>query len=198
MHPKQKSITGKSKQERQQLRRSFTKIYNDTSSVFDKQTLSKEKLAQLKSSFAALTNQFNECKDIEKQLRELIIEEVDNQGELDTFFDEVNEVTAQQRGKLTKLEFILSKYDSYPSTSSSSRQEPSSSTSLSHSKLPDLNLPTFNGNITEWLGFWERFQSQVGNSPDLSNAAIFTYLIYQLKGEALTTVKGLTRFGPNL
>ena len=50
----------------------------------------------------------------------------------------------------------------------------------------------FNGNITEWFGFWERFQSQVGNSPDLPNAANFTYLIGQLKGEALTTVKGLT------
>ena len=192
MPPKQKSITGKLKQERRQLRRSFTKIYNDTSSLFDKQTLSKEELAQLKSSFAALNSQFNECKDIEKQLRELIIEEVDNQGELDTFFDEVNEATSQQRGKLTKLEFILSKYDTYPSTPSSSRQEPSSSTSFSPSKLPDLNLPTFNGNITEWFGFWERFQSQVGNSPDLPNAAKFTYLIGQLKGEPLTTVKGLT------
>ena len=128
MPPKQKSITGKLKQERRQLRRSFTKIYNDTSSLFDKQTLSKEELAQLKSSFTALNNQFNGCKDLEKQLKELIIEEVDNQGELDTFFDEVNEVTSQQHSKVTKLEFILSKYDTYPTTPSSSCQEPSTST----------------------------------------------------------------------
>ena len=41
-----------------------------------------------------------------------------------------------------------------------------------------------------WL--FERFQSQVGNSPDLPNAAKFTYLVGQLKGEALSTVKSLT------
>ena len=51
--------------------------------------------------------------------------------------------------------------------------------------------------MTEWFGFWERFQSQIGNSPDLSNAAKFTYLIGQLKGEALTTVKGLTPSNQN-
>ena len=106
-------------------------------------------------------------------------------------FDEVTEGTSQQRGKLTELEFIVSKYNTYPSTPSSTRQEPPSSTSFSRSKRPDLNLPTFSGNITEWFGFWERFQLQLGNSLDLPKAAKLTYLIGQLKGEALTTVKGL-------
>ena len=112
-----------------------------------------------------------------KQLRELVIEEMNDVGKLDSFFDEVTEVTSQQRGTLTKLEFIMSKYGTYPSTPSSTRQEPPSSTSFSRSKLPDLNLPTFSGIITEWFGFWERFQSQVGNSPHLPKAAKFTYLM---------------------
>ena len=106
-----------------------------------------------------------------------MIEEIDDEDELDSFFDEVDEVKSTQHGKLTKFEFIISNYDTYPSTPSSSEQEPSSSTSFSRSKLPDLNLPTFHGNVTEWFDFWERFQSQVGNSPDLPNAAKFTYLI---------------------
>ena len=139
-----------------------------------------------------MTNQFKECSDLEKQLRELVIEEINDEGELDSFFDEVTEVTSQQHGKLTKLEFIISKYNAYPSMPSSTRQEPPSSTSSSRSKRPDLNLPTFSGNITGWFGFWERFQSQVGNSPDLPKAATVMYLIGQLKGEALTTVKGPT------
>ena len=122
----------------------------------------------------------------------MIIEEIDNADELDAFFDEVNEVTSQQCSKLTKLYFILSKYDAYPSTPAPSHQEPSSSTLYSYSKLPDLNLPVFNGNITEWFGFWERSQSLVGNASDLPNAAEFAYLIGQLKGGTLTAIKGLT------
>ena len=138
-----------------------------------------------------MTDKFKECNDLEKQLRELVVEEINEEGELDSIFDEVTQVTSQQRRKLRKLEFIISKYDTYPSTPSSTRQEPPSSTSFSRSKLTDLHLPTFSGIITEWFGFWERFLSQVGNSPDLSKAAKFTYLIGQLKREALTAVRGL-------
>ena len=192
MPPKQKSTTEQLKLEHHQLRRSFNSIYNETSTLFDRQLQSKEDIARPTSSLVALTNQFKECSDLEKQVQELVIEKINDEGELDSFFDEVTEVTSQQRGKLTKLEFIISKYNAYPSTPSSTRQEPPSSTSFSRSKRPDLNLPTFSGNITEWFGFWERFQSQVGNSPDLPKAAKFMYLIGQLKGEALTTVKGLT------
>ena len=57
--------------------------------------------------------------------------------------------------------------------------------------MPDLQLPTFDGKITEWLGFWERFQSQVGSSPELPKSAKFRYLLGQLRGEALETVKGI-------
>jgi len=38
-------------------------------------------------------------------------------------------------------------------------------------------------------GFWERFQSQVGTLPDLPKSSKFTYLIGQLRGEALKTVQ---------
>ena len=193
MPPKQKSPTEKLKLERRQLRRTFTKIYNETSSfIADKTVFSNEEIARLKSAFSALHTQFKDCNELEKQLRDIVLDEIENEDELDAFFDEVDEVASVNRGKLTKLEFVISKYDSNVCTpSSTSKPEPSSS-SYSRSKLPDINLPTFNGNITEWFGFWERFQSQVGESPDLPNAAKFTYLIGQLKGEALTTVKGLT------
>ena len=59
------------------------------------------------------------------------------------------------------------------------------------SKLPNLPLPTIDGQITEKNGFWERFQSQVGTPPDLPKSSRFTYLIGQLKGEAFKTVEGI-------
>ena len=69
------------------------------------------------------------------QLREPVIEEIDNEDELNAFFDEVNEAISQKHGNLTRLEFFISKHDTYPSTTSSSRKEQLSSTSFSHSKI---------------------------------------------------------------
>ena len=66
----------------------------------------------------------------------------------------------------------------------------SSDCMLSRSKVPDLSLRTVDSNSTEWFGFWEQCQSQVGNSPDLPKSAKFRYLMGQLRGEALATVKG--------
>ena len=96
------------------------------------------------------------------------------------------------QGKLTKRELFISKLEK-PTVSlqCSTTQPPSTQPTLSQSKLPELNLLTVDGNITDWFGLWKRFfQSQVGKSPDLPNAAKFTYLMGQLRREALATVKG--------
>ena len=110
------------------------------------------------------------------------MEEIKDEADLDAFFDEVDAVNSANRGKHNKLAFIISskKPTLLSSTAHSSR-----------SKLADLQLPTFDGKITEWLGFWECFQSQVGSSPELPKSAKFTYLLGQLRGEALETVKGI-------
>ena len=183
-----KSPFEKLKLERRQARRTFTKTFNDAAVFFKETALSDEVLSTLKSIASALNAEFKNCLELDKELRSIVLEEIDDQNQQDAFFDEVNDVTLVNRGKLAKLEFFLSKFDKKRNTSS----EPLSSTTHSalRSKLPDLQLPIFDGKSTEWLGFWERFQSQVGNLPDLPNTAKFTYLIGQLRGEALTTVKG--------
>ena len=99
MPPKQKPPMEK-------LKLQFTKIYNDMSSLFDKEAFSPEDIARLKSSLAALNTQFQECNILENQLRELVIKEIDDEDELDSFFDEVNEVKSTQRGKLTNLNLL--------------------------------------------------------------------------------------------
>ena len=73
-------------------------------------SIHKEDITRLKSSLVALTYLFKEYDDLEKQLQELVIEGMIDEGELDSIFDEVTEVTSQQRGKLTELELIISKY----------------------------------------------------------------------------------------
>ena len=43
-------------------------------------------------------------------------------------------------------------------------------------KLPKIVLPKFGSEITEFRGFWDRFESAVHNNPSLSTVDKFTYV----------------------
>ena len=58
-------------------------------------------------------------------------------------------------------------------------------------KLPKLELPTFNGEITKFFSFWDSFDSMVGTNEDLSSIDKFNYLQRSLRGEAQTALEGL-------
>ena len=58
-------------------------------------------------------------------------------------------------------------------------------------KLPRITLPKFGGEITEFRGFWDRFESAVHNNPSLSTVDKFTYLHALLEGTAARSIQGL-------
>ena len=60
-----------------------------------------------------------------------------------------------------------------------------------NSKLPKLNLPRFNGNIVNFLSFWESFNIAVHQNQDIPPILKFSYLKSYLDGEAALTVEGL-------
>lgn len=62
-------------------------------------------------------------------------------------------------------------------------------------KLPSITLPTFKGDPTEWVSFWELFSCSVGEQKDLSDIQKFTYLKGQLRGEALQLISGFSLTG---
>ena len=182
----------KLKSERRQLRRGFTKTYNEISDIFAKSAQTEEEISVLKSTAEALHEQFRDCQILDKELRGIVLEEIQNEEESDAFFDEVTEVTNANRGKINKLLFYIAEFEKKNIKPTPVSNIPTlSNTSTLRSKLPDLQLPTFDGQITEWNGFWERFQSQVGTLKDLPKSSKFTYLIGQLRGEALKTVQGI-------
>ena len=57
-------------------------------------------------------------------------------------------------------------------------------------KLPKLTLPTFDGDHTMWVSFWDIFTSIIDGHSDLTDVQKFTYLKGQLLGEAAELVKG--------
>ena len=56
-------------------------------------------------------------------------------------------------------------------------------------RLPKINLPTFDGKVTEWQSFWERFESGV-HQKRLRDVDKFHYLRSVLEGEAKLAIEG--------
>ncbi|KAJ8929080.1 hypothetical protein NQ314_018279 [Rhamnusium bicolor] len=68
----------------------------------------------------------------------------------------------------------------------------SSDATLNTVRLPKLNLKTFNGDLHDFIPFWEQFKSAVHENKTLDSAAKFNYLKSVLTGRALDTINGLT------
>ena len=52
--------------------------------------------------------------------------------------------------------------------SSNPQSTSNQSSSQKKSKLPKLSLPNFHGSVTDWLPFWESFDSAINQNSDLS------------------------------
>ena len=78
---------------------------------------------------------------------------------------------------------------------------PSSAPSIPSSsgvKLPRIDVPTFDGNIMNWVVFWEQFEAAIHSKHQLSNADKLTYLRHALKeGAARHVIEGLSQAGDN-
>ena len=58
-------------------------------------------------------------------------------------------------------------------------------------KLPKLNLPTFSGNLEEWLSFFDLFQASVHQNSILSACQKLQYLKSACKGDALKIIQSI-------
>ena len=59
-------------------------------------------------------------------------------------------------------------------------------------RLPQIEIPTFDGNILTIKEFWDAFEVCIDNNKKLSPVKKFTYLKSKLLGDALKAVKGLS------
>ena len=68
----------------------------------------------------------------------------------------------------------------------------SSSDIASKTNLPKLNLPVFNGNVTEWTTFWDLYDVAINSNDSLSPVQKFTHLRTLVSHSAKDAVAGLT------
>ena len=64
-------------------------------------------------------------------------------------------------------------------------------------RLPNIELPTFSGDIKDWPIFYECFQSLFHNHPDLNPSDKMHFLIGQLSDRALSVCAGIPPVGDN-
>ncbi|GBN63698.1 hypothetical protein AVEN_180264-1 [Araneus ventricosus] len=75
--------------------------------------------------------------------------------------------------------------------------KPNSDTMSQHSngenvKLPKLSLPSFNGNIQDWLSFSDHFKASVHNNENLTRSMKLQYLKGLLTGDASREIQSIT------
>ena len=58
-------------------------------------------------------------------------------------------------------------------------------------KLPDLSLPSFNGDSLRWTEYWDSMNSNIITNSELQDVDKFAYLRSTLKGEAAELIAGL-------
>ena len=67
-----------------------------------------------------------------------------------------------------------------------------SSTSQVKIKLPKLELPKFRGDITQWQGFWDQFNTSIHENTSLSDIEKFNYLRTFLTDSVYSLISGLS------
>ena len=58
-------------------------------------------------------------------------------------------------------------------------------------KLPKLSIRRFNGDVKQWLPFWNQFRSAIHNNPTLNDVDKFNYLQSYLEDEAADAIEGM-------
>ena len=58
-------------------------------------------------------------------------------------------------------------------------------------KLTKLTLPSFSGEYTQWVSFWDQFTTLVDSKRDMTNVEKLSYLKLSLKGDAAQIVSSL-------
>ncbi|XP_064468567.1 uncharacterized protein LOC135380226 [Ornithodoros turicata] len=64
-------------------------------------------------------------------------------------------------------------------------------------KLPKLEIPRFNGDLRNWNGFWDQFDSTINSNQSIAKVEKFKYLRSYLTDKAATAVCGLSLTAEN-
>ena len=110
----------------------------------------------------------------------------------------INERTVSQLGltlaQSARLEQLVSKMTNgelVVSSNSNSKSGRQGSGLTTTSELPKIEIPKFNGEVVEWLRFWELFDANINQHPNLKDSTKLHYLQTRLTGQAAQLIQRL-------
>ena len=134
--------------------------------------------------------QIEKIKAVDQEILTFITDEKEYANELESSLEN-NDVFYDT---LAKIDYCLTERTS----SSSKFPFPMSASPVQEQvKLPKIELPKFNGDISKWQTFWDQFESSVHNQVNLSDVDKFSYLRSLLNASASECISGLALTNDN-
>ncbi|XP_055590224.1 uncharacterized protein LOC129742357 [Uranotaenia lowii] len=156
---------------------------------------------QISSRLEALEPVYGEFHEVRSQI-EMIVYESEEKKAKELYGDAKDEAEAQREEENDEL--LLSFEDRFFRLKGAltklqlRRLQLSKANEISHNhqhvtvgsriKLPEIRLPSFSGNLSEWVSFRDSFRTLIHNNEQLAPMEKFTYLKSSLSGEALKEI----------
>lgn len=131
--------------------------------------------------------QYDECY---LKVEEYLLADEDTEEEIVKLQDDYYQIQSNYQKYITKLRTKVT-------ASTKSNQSPTTKEVSCLPKLPNIHLPTFSGDITDYESFMDQFQAQIGSRSDLEPVSKLHYLRSQLRGRPLELIKGYTSTSAN-
>ncbi|XP_065080011.1 uncharacterized protein LOC135702883 [Ochlerotatus camptorhynchus] len=106
-------------------------------------------------------------------------------------YDEAIRVVEEQYYEVKAALIALRPPIAESSRSSGSVKKTPADSAMSRVKLPDIKLPSFSGNIKDWVTFRDTFRSLIHHNHQLTAIDKITYLRSSVSGEALQEVSSI-------
>ncbi|XP_076645559.1 uncharacterized protein LOC143355009 [Halictus rubicundus] len=108
-------------------------------------------------------------------------------AEREQFEDSYFKIMSKAEGRL-----VHARGEAGPSTSITNSATPVPSDPHPATRLPVIKLPSFDGNLTEWIRFRDTFSSLVHDSERLTDIDRFNYLVSALSGSAARSIESFS------
>lgn len=120
------------------------------------------------------------------------IDTLQDEAEVEHARGETLDITKKMRNCIFQIVKVLGNIKATCTASTSTSQ-----TSQMLTRLPQMELPGFDGTSQKWPVFWDHFQAIVHTRTDVADVAKLNYLRAQLTGTASQLIEGLNATGAN-
>ena len=173
---------------RKAARRWVTNLGEELEGILKKSSVS---VVELKATIEQFDTRLYKLDEVQSEI-ELEMDDGDLDEDLDNAAEfRANSLIPRIKASEKLLELEVGQKDDEESTTTSANEP-----AAAQVRLPKLELPKFNGEVTEWQSFWDQFSSHVDNS-DIPVISKFSYLASLLEGEAKSVISGLSHTSVN-